>query len=265
MDLALAIAKSGLEAQHENIEIISNNLANANTTAFKRSRASFEDLPYDIINKPGSPTSQETNSPTGLVMGTGTKLVGNSKIFKDGEPISTSRDKDIAIRGRGFFQVQLPNGGGYAYTRAGSLQQNESGQLTDEHGYIIQPAITIPLGSKNLTISPDGIVQALAPGATAPTQVGQMQLADFMNPDGLESMGGNLYRETTSSGTVTLANPSINGATGYGELRQFALEGSNVNVVEEMVNLIEAQRAFEVTSKAVSAVDGMMQNLTRQT
>lgn len=265
MDLALAIAKSGLEAQHENIEIISNNLANANTTAFKRSRAAFEDLPYDVVRQPGSPTSQETNSPTGLVMGTGVKLIGNSKIYKDGEPISTSRNLDVAIRGRGFLQVQLPNGGGYAYTRAGALDVNATGQIVDAHGYVIQPAMTIAQGSRNITISGEGVVEATLPGASTATQVGQMQLADFINPDGLEPMGGNLYRETLSSGTATLANPSLNGATGYGEIRQMALEGSNVNVVEEMVNLIEAQRAFEVTSKAVSAVDGMMQNLTRQT
>jgi flagellar basal-body rod protein FlgG len=176
MDLALAIAKSGLEAQHENIEIISNNLANANTTAFKRSRASFEDLPYDVINQPGSPTSQETNSPGGLVMGTGTKLVGNSKIYKDGEPISTSRDLDIAIRGRGFLQVQLPNGGGFGYTRAGALQRNESGQLTDEHGYIVQPAITIPQGAQNITISSDGSITARLAGTSTDSNVGQLQL-----------------------------------------------------------------------------------------
>lgn len=262
MDIALAIARSGLEAQHENIEIISNNLANASTTAFKKSRASFEDLPYDVIKVPGAPTSQETNSPTGVVMGTGTKLIGNTKIYKDGDIVQTDNDMNVAIQGRGFFQVQLPNGGGFAYTRAGVFERNESGQLTDPHGYVVQPAITIPQGSQKINISNDGIVSAILPGASVPTQVGQMQLADFMNPDGLEPLGSNLYVETTSSGTVTLGNPQANG---MGQLHQGALEGSNVNVVEEMVNLIEAQRAFEVTSKAVSAVDSMMQTISRQT
>lgn len=262
MDLALAIAKSGLEAQHENLEIISNNLANAGTTSFKKSRASFEDLPYDVIKQAGSPTSQETNSPGGLVMGTGTKLVGNSKIFKDGDPVATGRDLDVAIKGRGFLQVQLPNGGGFAYSRAGALQRNETGQVVDEHGYVVQPAISIPAGTTNLGISPNGIVTALLPGASTISQIGQMQLADFMNPDGLQPVGGNLYQETISSGTAILGTPQANG---LGELQQKALEGSNVNVVEEMVNLIEAQRGFEVTSKAVSAVDSMMQTLSRQT
>ena len=262
MDLALAIAKSGLEAQHQNIEIISNNLANANTTAFKRSHASFEDLPYQVTKLPGSPTSQETNTPTGLVMGTGAKLVGNNKVYTDGALVSTAGDLNVAITGRGFFQVQLPNGGGFAYTRAGNLQQNEQGQLTDSNGYIIQPPITLPQGTSQVNITADGIVSTLSAGTTGLQQAGQLQLADFINPDGLQPIGGNLYLATTASGPQTLSNPNT---SGYGKLTQHALEGSNVNVVEEMVNLIEAQRAFEVTSKAVSAVDNMMDYLEKQT
>jgi flagellar basal-body rod protein FlgG len=262
MDLALAIAKSGLEAQHENLEVISNNLANASTTAFKKSRAEFQDLPYTVIKQPGSPTSQETNSPNGIVMGSGTTLVGNSKVYSDGSLVQTSRPLDIAIQGRGFIQVQMPNGAGYAYTRDGSLKINEQGQLALANGYVVQPPITMPAQFTNLSISSDGIVSANTPGSTTSQQLGQLQLADFINPDGLQPMGGNLYVSTTSSGTETLGNP---GSQGYGVIHQNALEGSNVNVVEEMVNLIEAQRAFEVTSKAVSAVDNMMENLNRTT
>lgn len=259
MDLALSIARTGLEAQHQNIEIISNNLANAGTTAFKKSRAAFADLPYQIVKQPGSPTTQDTNSPSGLVLGTGTKLIGNAKIYTDGTPVITNQATDIKIEGRGFFQVQLPNGGGFAYTRAGSLQMNETGQFVDSNGYIVQPPITIPQGADNIAIGIDGTVTATVQGT--PTQVGQFQLADFINPDGLQPMGSNLYLATTASGAATLGTPDGNG---YGKTVQGQLEGSNVSVVEEMVNLIEAQRAFEVTSKAVSAVDNMMQYLTQK-
>jgi len=262
MDLALAIAKSGMEAQHQNLEIISHNLANASTTSFKKSRAEFQDLPYNMIRQPGAPTTTETNGPNGIMMGSGTKLVGNSKIYSDGSAIITNRPLDVAIQGRGFLQVQIPNGGGYAYTRAGNLQINETGQLTLPNGYVVQPPITLPTQFTNLTISKDGIVSASTPGNNMPQQIGQLQLADFVNADALQPMGENLYLETTSSGTVTLGNPDNEG---YGVLSQNQLEGSNVNVVEEMVNLIEAQRAFEVTSKAVSAVDSMMDDLNRTT
>lgn len=260
MDQALAIAQSGLEAQHKNLEIISNNLANSNTPAFKKSRAQFEELPYQVITQPGSPTTQETNSPTGLVMGTGTKIVGNSKVYSDGDQIQTGRPLDVAISGRGFFQVTVPNGGGTAYTRAGSLQLNESGQMTLPNGYVLQPPITLPQSYTNLAIGQDGTVSVITPGNNNAQQIGRLQLADFVNPDGLQPIGQNLYLETLSSGNATLGNPTMNG---YGSLVQDSLEGSNVNVVEEMVNLIEAQRAFEVTSKAVSAVDSMMQTLSR--
>lgn len=262
MDLALAIAKSGLEAQHKNIEIISNNLANASTPAYKKSLAVFEDLPYEVIKQPGSPTTQETNSPGGLIIGTGTRLVGNTKIYSDGGITMTGNPRDIAIQGRGFFQVQLPNGGGFAYTRAGSLTTNDQGQLTLPNGFVLQPPITLPAGVQNLTISNDGLVTATTDNSSTVQQLGQLQLADFVNPDGLQPIGGNLYLETTSSGSATLGNPN---SSGYGYLTQGAKEESNVNVVEEMVNLIEAQRAFEVTSKAVSAVDNMMSALSRET
>lgn len=263
MDLALAIAKSGLDAHHKNIEVISNNLANANTTSFKKSRPEFEDLPYEIIKQPGAATSQDTNTTSGLVVGTGTKLSNNKKIFTDGSLMQTDNQLDIAIKGNGFLKVQVPNGSDFAYTRAGALQTNVQGQIILPNGYIVQPPITVPTtGLQRLEITNDGIVNAYVAGSNTPQQIGQMELTDFINPDGLEPLGENLYQVTTSSGPGTSGTPTLEG---YGSIKQGMLEGSNVNVVEEMVNLIEAQRAFEVTSKAVSAVDNMMQNLTRET
>lgn len=261
MDLALSIAKSGLEAQHDNIEIISNNLANSGTTGYKKSRAEFQDLPYQVITPPGSPSSQQTNVSSGLVLGTGTKVVGNTKVYSDGGIIPDSNPKHIAIQGRGFLQVQLPNGGGFAYTRDGNLQTNQQGQLTLANGFVIQPPITLTQGWTNLSIGQDGTVSVALPGSPTAQQVGQIQLADFINPDGLQPIGQNLYLESSASGAATVGQPDNNG---LGMIVQNALEGSNVNVVEEMVNLIEAQRSFEVTSKAVSAVDSMMDYLERQ-
>lgn len=258
MDLALSIARSGLEAQHKNLEIISNNLANAATDGYKKSRAVFEDLPYEVLQQPGSPTSQDTNSPSGLILGTGTKLVGNMKVYINGPQTLTGRDKDVAINGRGFFEVQLPDGGGNAYTRAGHFTTNSQGQLTLPNGYVVQPPITLPPGYQNLTISQDGVVTVTTGTSNIPQQLGQLQLADFPNVEGLQPIGENLYVETQSSGSPTLGNPANNG---LGRLAQNSIEGSNVNVVEEMVNLIEAQRSFEITSKSVTAVDQMMQYL----
>ena len=265
MDLALSIAQSGLEAQHKNLEIISNNLANANTPAFKKSRAEFEDLPYIMQRQPGVQTTQETKSPNGLLMGTGTRLVGNSKVYTDGAPQQTGRSLDLAIQGRGFFQVQQPNGGGFAYTRAGHFVVNDQAQITMPNGYVLQPPVTLPPQYTSLDISADGIVQVTVPGNSTPQQLAQLQLADFVNPDGLQPIGQNLYLSTVSSGTEILGSPTAGpgSSTGYGSLNQGFIEGSNVNVVEEMVNLIEAQRAFEVTSKAVSSVDTMMDDLNR--
>lgn len=262
MDIALAIAKSGLEAQHENLEVISNNLANASTPSFKKNRPEFEDLPYMSIKQPGSATSAETDTPTGLLLGSGTRLVSNPKIYTDGGLTETGRNMDVAIQGRGFYEVQLPNGAGMAYTRAGSFEINSQGQVTLSNGYILQPPITLPSQFSNLNVSEDGIVTVTVPGSNLPQQIGQLQLTDFVNPDGLQPIGGNLYLATSSSGSGTAANP---GSNGFGNLKQFFVEGSNVNVVEEMVNLIEAQRAFEVTSKAVSSVDNMMADLAKST
>lgn len=261
MDMALLIAKSGLDAHHKNIEIISNNLANSNTPSFKKNRAEFQDLPYQIVSEAGSPISQDVDSPSNLVIGTGTKMTTNKKIFTDGSPVQTNSPLDIMISGHGFLKVQTTNGN-FGYTRDGRLQVNEQGQLTTSSGYIIQPPIVIPPGTQQIQISKDGLVNVISTDSTSVQQIGQIQLSDFINPDGLLPMGENLYQMTTASGSEVIGNPASNG---LGTINQGAYEASNVNVVEEMVNLIEAQRAFEVTSKAVSAVDNMLQNLTRET
>lgn len=261
MDLALWTAKSGLEAHHKNIGIISNNLANANTVGFKKNRPEFADLPYQVITQPGSATTEVTNSPSGIMMGTGVTLSGNKKIFTDGSSIQTDNALDIAISGRGFIQVQIPNESDFAYTRAGSLQINESGQLVLPNGYLVEPAVTIPPGAQQIQISEDGKVSVTLAGTETPEQVGQLQLSDFINPAGLQAIGDNLYKATVASGTATNSNPATDG---FGKLKQGSLESSNVNIVEEMVNLIEAQRSFEVNSKAVSAIDSMLQTLDRE-
>ena len=258
MDSVLWTAKTGLEAHHTAIGIISNNLANGNTVGFKKNRPEFEDLTYQVVTQPGSPTSSVSNSPSGIVIGTGVRLADNKKIFSEGSQIGTDNPLDLAIVGRGFLQIQIPNQSDYAYSRAGSLQLNETGQLVLPNGYLLDPPITIPEGTKKISISPDGIVSVT--NDTATSQLGQIQLFDFINQAGLEPVGENLYKQTVASGVPTTGTPGLNG---FGKLRQGALESSNVNIVEEMVNLIEAQRSFEITSKAVSAIDNMMQHLSR--
>lgn len=260
MDMALLIAKSGLDVHHKSIEVISNNLANANTTGFKRSRAEFVELPYENIKQPGAPISSSVENPTGLVIGTGAKLASNKKIFTDGVQIQTNNDLDVAIKGRGFIQVQIPTNNQVAYTRSGNLRLNSQGQVTTSAGYVVQPPITIPQGTQQVNIAEDGTISVVSGTSQTEQQIGQFQLADFVNPDGLLPIGQNLYQETSASGTVVLSNP---GQNGIGILQQGALEGSNVNIVEEMVGLIESQRAFEVTSKAVTAIDNMLATLNR--
>jgi flagellar basal-body rod protein FlgG len=261
MDLALWVAKSGLEAHHKNIAVISNNLANASTPGFKKNRPEFEDLAYQVITQPGSPTSDQTNSPSGIVLGTGVRLADNKKIFTQGAPLQTDRAMDVAIEGRGFLKVQLPSDNTFAYTRTGTMQTNEQGQLVLHNGYIIQPPVTIPEGTQKIDISQNGIISVVNSSGTS-EEVGRIELTDFINPSGLEPKGENLYAETLASGQPVSGTPSQDG---FGKLSQNQLEASNVNVVEEMVNLIEAQRAFEMTSKVVSAVDNMYQKLDRET
>jgi flagellar basal-body rod protein FlgG len=256
---SLWIAKTGLDAQQTQMDVIANNLANASTSGFKRSRAVFEDLLYQTLRQPGAQTSQQTQLPSGLQIGTGVRPVATERIFTQGNLQQTSNEKDVAIQGAGFFQVLLPDGT-TGYTRDGSFQTDSQGQLVTSSGFVIQPAITVPAGSQSLTVGRDGTVSVTAAGASKPTQVGTLQLSLFINPAGLESRGENLYVETAASGTASNSTPGTNGA---GLLSQGYVETSNVNVAEELVNMIQTQRAYEINSKAITTSDQMLQKLTQ--
>ncbi|RJX34182.1 MAG: flagellar basal-body rod protein FlgG [Oxalobacter sp.] len=256
---SLWIAKTGLDAQQTQMDIISNNLANVSTTGFKKSRAIFEDLLYQTIRQPGAKTSQQTELPSGLQIGTGVRPVATERIHTQGNLTQTSNSKDVAIQGTGFFQVLLPDGT-TAYTRDGSFQTDSQGQLVTSSGFTVQPAITIPADATSITIGRDGTVSVLQAGSVTPSQVGTLQLATFVNPTGLESRGENLYVETTASGTPSTNTPGTNGA---GLLIQGYIETSNVNVAEELVNMIQTQRAYEINSKAITASDQMLQKLAQ--
>jgi flagellar basal-body rod protein FlgG len=255
---ALWIAKTGLEAQQTRMATISNNLANASTTGFKRDRAVFADLIYQNIVQVGSSSSESTVSPSGLNIGTGVRTVATEKLFTQGSIIQTGNSLDIAVQGRGFIQVLLPDGT-LGYTRDGSLQKDATGLLVTSIGYPIEPSITIPDTANSVSIGSDGIVSVLTQGSTAPTQIGSIQLADFVNPTGLQAIGNNLYQQSAASGTPQTGTP---GLTGLGTLIQSSLEASNVNTVEELVNMIETQRAYEMSSKAISTAEQMMQFAT---
>jgi flagellar basal-body rod protein FlgG len=252
---SLWIAKTGLDAQQTQMDVISNNLANASTTGFKASRASFQDLMYQNEGQPGAQTTEQTQAPSGLLLGTGVKVVGTEKLFTQGAVTQTGNSLDVAVNGNGFIQVSLPDGT-VAYTRDGSLHEDSTGQLVTADGYPLVPSITLPANVNSVTIGTDGTVSATSNGSTAPTQIGVIQLANFVNPAGLQPMGQNLYLETESSGTAQTGQPGVNG---MGSLAQGSLESSNTNVVEEMVNMIEAQRTYEMNSKSISAVDDMLQ------
>ncbi|MCI0653245.1 MAG: flagellar basal-body rod protein FlgG [Methylococcaceae bacterium] len=252
---ALWVAKTGLDAQQTRMSIISNNLANVNTTGFKRDRGVFEDLLYQNITQVGSQTTQNTQSPSGFQLGTGVRVVATEKIHSQGNIVQTENALDVAVNGRGFFQILLPNGNIY-YTRDGTFQMDANGQLVTSSGYSVEPAITIPNDAISVTIGRDGTVSVLQSGNPAPSQVGQILLADFVNPTGLEPIGENLFRESLASGTPTTDIP---GQNQFGALIQGSLETSNVNVVEELVNMIETQRAYEMNSKAISTTDEMLQ------
>jgi flagellar basal-body rod protein FlgG len=256
---SLWISKTGLDAQQTQMDVISNNLANVSTSGFKRSRAVFEDLLYQTMRQPGAQSSQQTQLPSGLQIGTGVRPVATERIFTQGNLQQTGNDKDVAIQGAGFFPVMLPDGT-TAYTRDGSFQVDAQGQLVTSSGFVVQPAITIPANAQSLTVARDGTVSITQPGVPAPTQVGSLQLVTFMNPAGLESKGENLYVETAASGTP---NTNVPGTNGAGLLVQGYVETSNVNVVEEMVNMIQTQRAYEINSKAISASDQMLQKLSQ--
>jgi flagellar basal-body rod protein FlgG len=255
MDSALWVAKTGLDAQQTRMSVISNNLANVNTTGFKRGRAAFQDLMYQNLKQVGSQTSTQTQSPSGLSLGTGVQIGATEKIFLQGTMNQTGNSLDVGINGRGFFQIQLPDGS-LAYTRDGSFQVNAQGQMVTASGYTVQPGITIPQAAQSISLSADGIVSVTLAGQATPQQVGTLSIADFINPAGLQPRGDNLYQETAASGTPQTGTPSLNG---LGSLVQGSLEASNVNVVEEMVNMIETQRAYEMNSKAISSTDQMLQ------
>ena len=256
---SLWIAKTGLDAQQTQMDVIANNLANVSTSGFKRSRAVFEDLLYQTMRQPGAQSSQQTQLPSGLQLGTGVRPVATERIFTQGNLQQTGNDKDVAIQGSGFFQVLLPDGT-TAYTRDGSFQSDSQGQLVTSSGYVVQPAITIPANAQSITIGRDGTVSVTQAGSVAPVQVGSLQLATFINPAGLEAKGENLYVETAASGTANTNTPGSNGA---GLLNQGYVETSNVNVAEELVNMIQTQRAYEINSKAITTSDQMLQKLTQ--
>ncbi len=255
MNQGLWIAKTGLDAQQTRMAVVSNNLANVNTTGFKQGRAVFEDLLYQNVRQSGGQTSQDTELPSGMHLGTGVRIVATEKMFTQGSVLQTENALDVAINGRGFFQVEQPDGT-LAYSRDGTFQLNDQGELVTASGYRIQPGITIPDAAQSITIGTDGTVSVRLPGQSSTTQVGSLQTVDFINPVGLQPIGQNLFIETASSGTAQAGTP---GQNGLGQLQQGALEGSNVNVVSELVNMIETQRAYEMNSKAISTNDQMMQ------
>ena len=255
---SLWIAKTGLDAQQTRMDVISNNLANANTTGFKSSRASFQDLIYQNKGQPGAQTTEQTQSPSGLMLGTGVRVVGTEKLFTQGSILQTGNSLDVAIQGNGFLQVSMPDGT-VAYTRDGSLHTDPNGQVVTAEGYPLEPAITLPANVGSVTIGSDGTVSATTNGSATVQQIGTLQLAGFVNPAGLQPSGNNLFQETSSSGTPQAGQPGLNG---MGTLLQGSLESSNVNVVEEMVSMIETQRTYEMNSKAISSTDQMLQALT---
>ncbi len=261
MERALWIAKTGLDAQQTRMAVISNNLANVGTTGYKKARAVFEDLIYQNVRQPGAQASESTILPSGLMLGSGVRTVATQKLHAQGNLVNTENAFDLAVQGRGFFQILLPDGT-IAYTRDGSFQVDAQGNLVTAAGYLVQPGITIPQDAQSVTIGADGTVTVTTPGAVAGDNVGQLQLADFVNPAGLQPRGENLFLETVASGPPRVATPGLDGV---GTLIQGALESSNVNVAEELVNMIETQRAYEMNSKAIAAVDGMLRYISNNT
>jgi len=253
---ALYIASTGMGAQERNVEVISNNIANMRTTGYKRQRAEFQDLLYQQITRAGSQTSdQGTMVPAGLEIGSGVRTISTPRVMSQGSVNLTEGELDVAIRGEGFFMVQLPDGR-TGYTRDGSFERNPEGTLVTSSGHPLDPGITIPGNARGVAISPDGTVEAYIGTDTAPTQLGQLQLARFVNKSGLESMGDNLFLETAASGPAQVNVPNTDGA---GDLLQNYLEMANVNSVTEIADLIAAQRAYEMNARVISGADQMMQ------
>jgi flagellar basal-body rod protein FlgG len=257
---AMHVARTGLDAQQTRMQVIANNLANVNTTGFKRDRANFETLLYQIWRPGGAQTSDSTDLTGPLAVGTGVRVVSTEKVFSQGGLTTTGNAMDLAIDGQGFLQVLMPDGR-IGYTRDGSLSRNADGQLTTDSGYLIQPEISIPAGALQVVVSTDGIVTVNMPGEVEPQEVGQITLAAFANPRGLEPVGENLLVETTASGAAAIASPL---SDGMGRIVQGTLESSNVNVVQELVDMIETQRAYEISSKSISASDEMLRFLTNK-
>lgn len=256
---SLSIAATGMSAQQTQLEGISNNIANANTNAFKKQRIDFQDLLYQTVRAAGAQTSATTRSPTGLQLGSGVRVAGAAHIFSQGNTLITNNPLDIAIEGDGFFVVQQPDGSP-AYTRSGALQKDSQGQLVTSEGAPLDPPILIPSDSISVTVGADGTVNAMVQGQTAPVNLGQITVATFVNPSGLHSLGRNLYIPTAASGEPMVGAP---GENGRGTMLQGAVEKSNVDVVEEMVGLISTQRAYEVNSKVITAADEMLATATQ--
>ncbi|MHB1279997.1 MAG: flagellar basal-body rod protein FlgG [Acidithiobacillus sp.] len=256
---SLYVAATGLEGEQTKMDVIANNLANVNTTGFKQSRAVFQDLLYQNLRQPGAQSSQTTQYPSGLQLGTGVRVVSTERLMTQGNLTQTGNSLDVGINGQGFFQIMQPNGT-IAYSRDGTFQMNNQGQLVTSNGYLLQPPVTIPPNSQSITIGSDGTVSVVLPGQALPQQVGTIQLANFINPTGLQSLGDNLYLQTGSSGAPQTGQPTLNG---LGSVQQGYLESSNVNVVSELVNMISTQRAYEINSKAVSTSDSMLGYLTQ--
>lgn len=252
---ALWTAATGMESQQFNIDVIAHNLANVNTSGFKKSMADFQDILYQTIQAPGSPSSANTVYPTGMQVGLGSRVAAVQKIFSQGDFMQTKNPLDLAIEGNGFYQITLPSGE-IVYSRAGAFKVNNNGEVVNSDGFLMEPAITVPADALSITVGTDGTVSAIIAGQTTPQQLGQIQLAKFSNPAGLEAIGRNLFRPSEASGVATTGTP---GTDGFGFIAQGYLEMSNVNVVEEMVAMITSQRAYEVNSRAIRTADEMLQ------
>lgn len=257
---ALWVAKSGLDAQQTRMAVIANNLANVNTTGYKKSRAIFEDLIYQNVRQAGAQTTQNTELPTGLQLGTGVRTVATEKLHTQGNMQQTDNSLDVAVNGRGFFQILMPNGD-INYTRDGSFKVDSTGQMVTSGGMLLEPNVTVPGDALKVSIGRDGTVSVTQPGSADSVQIGQIQLADFINPAGLNPVGENLFTETVASGAPVVGTP---GEDEFGAVFQGSLETSNVNVVEELVSMIETQRAYEMNSKAISTTDEMLSFVTQQ-
>jgi flagellar basal-body rod protein FlgG len=259
MNPTMWISKTGMQAQDDKLQAIANNIANANTVGYKRDRVVYEDLFYQIERQPGAQRDDATLSPNGVQRGNGTRMVGTQKLFTNGNLQTTGQSLDVAIVGQGFLQVELPSGT-TAYTRAGQLQLNAEGRLVNAQGLALAPQITVPENTTAIAIAENGMVSATVSGSSTPTELGQLMLAQFVNPAGLQALGDNLFQETAASGAPT---EGVAGTEAFGKLKQGALESSNVQVVEEMVDMIAAQRTYEMNTKVLSAADTMMQNLSQ--